>query len=170
MEEEAYVVKLCERYPFLRVPEWDSYDWDTNRYTKYCDPQDVSYYTSIPKGWWNAFGEQMCEEIRNAVLKCGVEGLLDDLHVVDVKEKWGALVFDLSIVGQHGRDIAVDEASDKIQQIIARYEKMSERICIQCGKPATCFSAGWIMPFCDECAAWDKGCGRRYIPFGDKKK
>ena len=40
----------------------------------------------------------------------------------------------------------------KIYDIINKYESLSKRICIHCGKPATKVSVGWISPWCDECA------------------
>ena len=35
--------------------------------------------------------------------------------------------------------------------IIHKYERISERTCVRCGKPATRITTGWICPYCDEC-------------------
>ena len=37
-----------------------------------------------------------------------------------------------------------------IQKIIDKYEDISMKTCIVCGKPATYISRGWISPYCDE--------------------
>lgn len=39
----------------------------------------------------------------------------------------------------------------RLNEIISKYEGISERICIKCGKPATRISLGWISPWCDDC-------------------
>lgn len=58
-----YNRRLTEKYPFL-IPR--------NRWTDVIS-KDYDYtYTELdamPDGWRWAFGEQMCEEIRNALLK-----------------------------------------------------------------------------------------------------
>ena len=38
-----------------------------------------------------------------------------------------------------------------MQQFIAKYEDLSYKTCISCGKPATKISKGWISPYCDDC-------------------
>lgn len=39
---------------------------------------------------------------------------------------------------------------DSIEKIIEDYSRISERVCIICGNPATKISTGWICPYCDE--------------------
>ena len=39
----------------------------------------------------------------------------------------------------------------KVPDIISKYENLSYKICINCGKPARWESKGWISPFCDDC-------------------
>lgn len=46
------------------------------------------------------------------------------------------------------------------KEIIPKYERLSGETCINCGKPATCISAGWISPYCDDC----KDENRNYVP------
>lgn len=38
-----------------------------------------------------------------------------------------------------------------IPEIIQKFEKLSQYTCINCGKPATRITAGWISPWCDDC-------------------
>lgn len=39
----------------------------------------------------------------------------------------------------------------KIYDIINKYENLSYKTCISCGKPSTKMTTGWIMPVCDDC-------------------
>ena len=39
-----------------------------------------------------------------------------------------------------------------IPKILPKYEELSERTCIKCGKPATKISQFWISPWCDFCS------------------
>lgn len=140
--------ELCERYPFL-IP-WNRFSgmliteaqhggyWPGN-------PKDIPDYDyeyteldEMPCGWKKAFGKQMCEEIRNALIE---DGDLDRYRVVQCKEKYGSLCwYDNGVrVGSYVHDI------------IRKYERISERTCIVCGKPATQVTTGWISPFCDDC-------------------
>lgn len=140
---------LCEKYPFL-IPR--------NRFSgmRITEAQDGGYwpgtpeevpeydyeYTELdemPDGWRIAFGEQMCEEIKQELLRAGGEKLLNEYMIVQIKEKYGGLRFYDNGFTKEGFDI------------IAKYERLSERTCICCGKPATKISKGWVSPFCDDC-------------------
>ena len=50
----------------------------------------------------------------------------------------------------------------KIPEIISKYEDISEKTCIICGKPATKMSVGWISPWCDDCASNNNY--EKYVP------
>ena len=133
--------ELKERYPFL-IPRYRLTDEICEK--RPCD--DAAWYENwtelddMPDGWRRAFGEQMCEEIREALLKDGGEQALSDYRITQIKEKFGFL---------HWYD---RNGNDDVQQIIRKYEDISEKTCIRCGKPATKISKGWISPFCDDCA------------------
>ena len=142
--------KLCERFPFL-VP-WNRF---SGKLITECmngekgyfpgNPDDIPEYDwsyteldDLPSGWRKAFGLQMCEEIRDALIE---DGDLNRWRMVQVKEKYGsARIYD----NGHKRD-------SRIPDIIDKYERMSERICIVCGRPATRITTGWICPYCDDC-------------------
>ena len=145
---------LCERFPFLipsnrwsgkRINEADGRgywpgapeetpEWDYE-YTELDD---------MPDGWRKAFGEQLCEELKAELVKAGA---LDDYRIVQIKEKFGTLRW---------YDNGNTEAGYKI---ISKYEALSARTCICCGKPATRIATGWISPYCDDCCS-----GERTIP------
>lgn len=124
--------KLIERFPFL-IPR--------NRWTGKI-PEDYDYsYTeldSMPDGWRKAFGEQMCEDIRDELVHAEY---LDQYRITQIKEKYGTLCwYDFGCTERMLRDI------------IPKYERLSARTCIRCGNPATKASTGWISPYCDTCA------------------
>ena len=123
---------LIERYPFL-LPR--------NRLTDEVVGDYDYHYTELdamPEGWRIAFGEQMCEEIREELIKAGC---LDEYRISQIKEKYGSLCwYDFGATAKMFREI------------IPKYSKLSERTCIRCGKPATKISQFWISPWCDECA------------------
>lgn len=92
---------------------------------------------AMDKGWRDAFGLQMCKEIRAALLKHGWKCLFK-YRITQIKEKYGTLRwYDLN-------------NTQEIQDIINKYEDISYRTCVVCGKPATKISTGWICPYCDE--------------------
>lgn len=134
---------LIERFPFL-MPR--------NRWTDKI-PEDFDYsYTELdamPDGWRKAFGEQLCEELREELVRADY---LDKYRITQIKEKYGSLRwYDLGCTKR------------MLREIIPKYERLSARTCIQCGKPATKISTGWISPYCDTCA--DKiGHYERFMP------
>lgn len=127
--------ELLKKYPWL-LPR--------NRWTD--EPiKDYDYswteLDAMPDGWRNAFGEQMCEEIQQVLEKANY---VDKYRILQIKEKWGFLHW------YHGG--VPKEICDELATIIRKYEKISERTCFICGKPATKISMGWICPWCDDCA------------------
>lgn len=91
---------------------------------------------AMPVGWRKAFGIQMCQDIRTQLKK---DHCLYQYRIVQIKEKFGTLRW-------------YDECSSKaIQDIIQKYEDLSWNTCINCGKPSTKITNGWISPYCDEC-------------------
>lgn len=90
----------------------------------------------MPHGWRIAFGEQLCSELK-AELEKG--DILDEYRIWQIKEKYGALRW-------------YDNGNTKAgYDILSKYEELSARTCITCGKPATRITRGWISPYCDDC-------------------
>ena len=124
--------ELIERYPFL-MPR--------NRWTGNI-PEDFNYsYTeldALEDGWRKAFGERMCEEIREALIE---DNYLDKYRISQIKEKYGTLRwYDFG-------------ATQKVHDIISKYEYISGFICQYCGSPyAKTFNNGWISTICENCA------------------
>ena len=135
MDKREYNKQLIEQYPFL-MP----YNIWTG---KPIDDYDYEYIwlDDMPDGWRNAFGLQMCEELKQALLEEGGEKLLSEYKIIQIKEKFGYLRWYDSWT------------TNKVQDIVCKYEDLSARTCISCGKPATKISHGWICPWCDNCAS-----------------
>ena len=142
--------RLCEMYPFL-IP-WNR--WSGKLITDCMNgekgywpgnPTEIPEYDwtyteldAMPTGWRKAFGIQMCEELREALIED------DDLYryrVVQCKEKYGSLRW-----YNNGTKIG-----SRVPDIERKYESMSVCTCIICGKPATKITTGWIEPYCDDC-------------------
>ena len=133
MDKREYNKQLIEQYPFL-MP----YNIWTGKPIEDYDYEYI-WLDDMPDGWRNAFGLQMCEELKQALLEEGGKKLLSEYKIVQIKEKFGYLRWYDSWT------------TKKVQDIIHKYEDLSARTCIQCGKPATRITTGWIAPYCDEC-------------------
>ena len=124
--------RLCKRYPFLIIRNWRNDEPIGYNFT---------YLDDMPEGWRKAFGKDMCEEIRQVLIK---GGYLYDYRVAQVKEKYGGI--------RWYDEGAPSSIYRELQDIIYKYEELSYRTCICCGRPATKISQSWISPFCDKCA------------------
>jgi len=125
--------ELVERYPFL-LPRHGFDDEPDEDY-------DYSYteLDLMPNGWREAFGEMLCEELREELVKFD---FLEEYRILEIKEKYGGLRW---------YDYGTPRGS-KIHDIIGKYEVLSQNICINCGKPDVPMCGDyWISPFCEEC-------------------
>lgn len=139
-------LELVQKFPFL-LPR--------NRFTGEV-VKDYDYeYTELDDmddGWRYAFGEQMCQEIKDALVE---EGCLDQYRIMQIKEKFGGLRW------------YDNGAPKKVDEIIAKYSALSEKTCVRCGEPATKESAGWISPYCNKCADELEKKGIRFVKLGE---
>ena len=120
--------ELVVEFPFLRVYGQES-----------CHGVTSTMLDDMPQGWRIAFGRKLCEELKEELVK---NNALDSYEVEQIKEKFGGLRWydNCHLPG--------------VQVIIAKYEVLSEKTCIVCGKPAKWMSKGWISPYCDDCATY----------------
>lgn len=105
---------------------------------------------AMEPGWRKAFGIQMCKEIKRELKKYN---FLHKYRITQIKEKWGELVWS---------DSGIPKDS-KIWDIIEKYSEISYKTCINCGKPATKISTGWISPYCDDCIG-----DKYYVKIGEE--
>lgn len=112
--------ELCKRYPFLK-----------------CDDEyESTWADDMPQGWWDAFGEMMCDEIKKELIRCR---FLDEYEIIQIKEKWGMLRW---------YDNGIPEDC-KVWDIISNYSTLSENICAVCGRPdVPVMTRGWMIPLC----------------------
>lgn len=130
--------RLCAKYPFLA---W----YGDPLYMGYSEEGEPDYSFTwedeIPDGWRKAFCPQMWDELKEILEK---HNYLSNFRFIEIKEKWGALrIYDSG---------APEEIYDEIEAWEAKYERLSEEVCINCGKPAKYVSIGWISPWCEDCA------------------
>lgn len=141
--------ELMERYPFL-IPR--------NRWTDEIVPigeyGEGTELEAMPDGWLKAFGEQMCEDIYQCLLKANY---VNDFRVLQIKEKFGELRFYHNGVPS--------EIYEELADIIDRYCVKSFQTCIICGVPADGYTMGWISPYCNEHAN-----GKKLYPFETTEK
>ena len=130
--------KLCDKYPFLT---W----YGDPLYMGYNEESEPDYSFTwedeIPKGWRKAFCPQMWDELKEILEK---HNYLDKFRFAQIKEKYGTLRLYYNGVPE--------EIYDEIEAWVSKYEKLSEEVCIQCGKPAKYMSLGWISYWCEDCA------------------
>lgn len=140
--------ELCERYPFLLPRDWEGEV-----------PEDYDYsYTwldEMPTGWRIAFGEQMCADIMKALEK---DPHADEYRILQIKEKFGELRWYDS------------HCTPEINKIIKHYTELSQKICINCGKPAVWNSIGWVSPYCDDCARKNRWYPKVFEPIEKEEK
>jgi hypothetical protein len=126
IEEEKEIVS---KYPFLRVRNIDGSIDESAKFPMI----DLE----IPNGWGNLF-IQMCDDLKEVLIK---EGYLDTFYFIQIKEKYNQLTC-----------YAGHPTTDKILQILRKYEYMSQFVCTECGKPATKeITTGYIASICDDC-------------------
>ena len=130
MDKQTENKQLIKRYPFLLT----QHTLSGTHFTGF----ESTVLDDMPVGWRAAFGEDLCKEIMEELVR---NNCVESYQVLQIKEKYGELRW----YSQGG--------TEQIhREIIPKYEKMSWRICIQCGQPATLVSRSWIVPWCSACA------------------
>ena len=139
---EGYVNRVAEnsmlisKYPFLLPLDYQGKV-----------PKDYDFtFTEIdmlPRGWRNLMIDMSAE-----LLAYFHQRNIDPytFHIDQLKEKWSQIRLYYSL---HCDDKYTDEGID---EIIQKYEELSEHTCCECGKEATLMSRGWICPYCKDCA------------------
>lgn len=129
-DEQRKNLDLCMKYPVL-IPLNARND---NDYM-----YEYSSLDQMPSGWRIAFGEDWARDVQDVLNKLPKEER-DEVYVMDIKEKYGFL------------DVNFNYYSEELYAVLEKYKKLSRRICVGCGKPATKISWGWICPWCDTCS------------------
>ena len=146
IEEENQIVA---KYPFLRLRGING--------TVDIESEFPMIGLEIPNGW-NKLFYQMCSDIKPILEE---EGVINDFYFIQVKEKYNFM-----------RCYSNRVTSQRVEDIVARYEQMACYICAQCGKPAIYEASDYILSFCDDCwkdyARYDKGKKIEFKSFYEK--
>lgn len=127
--------KLVEEYPFL-LPRnvfsdklIEDYDYE------------FTWLDDLPDTWRDKFSEPMLKELKEIL----IEGnYLNEYRIMQIKEKFSTLRW---------YDNGIPKCvSDKYNDWLLKYEKISGEICFYCGEPAVGRTRGWILAICQECA------------------
>jgi hypothetical protein len=111
-------------------------DWFNNFLDKIFILPIYTEWDAVPEGWRIAFGDQYLRDLKNQLKK---DGMLYSWRILQIKEKFGTL------------RLYCNMGSEDLYKLIDKYEDLSWNTCINCGKPATKISNGWISPYCDDC-------------------
>lgn len=88
-------------------------------------------------GWDRAFGKLYMDELGAAIKECGQK----DFQILQIKEKYGQA------------RLYCNGTTQKVHDIIRKYEFISEHICCECGVEAPMVGTSWIYPQCYKCFA-----------------
>ena len=125
-DHNHWLILMC---PWLRLRD----DEDEYKYT---------WLDSMPEGWYQAFGEDMCMELKEVIDE--VDDPDWEYQILQIKEKFGELRWYTNGVPE--------EIYQRVDDIIEKYTLKSSHTCIYCGKPANWRARGWIEPLCEDCA------------------
>lgn len=142
---------LVEQYPFLEVNLEYPGSEETVKDFRY------TWLDDMPKGWVKAFGLDLCDEIKEELIRCN---FLNEYKILQIKEKWGELRWYDGGLPQIGKRTFIDLPDSKyvmgdkckVWDIIDKYTDLSRITCIECGNTADYLSTGWISPYCESCA------------------
>ena len=143
--------KLIKKYPWL---------YPRNSWTgKKIKPYDYSFteLDFIPAGWMKTFGDMMCEEIHQELIRTHY---VDKFVILQAKEKYGSMrIYTGSL-----------PSDSHVWEIIEKYSILSENICATCGRPdVPQTNGGWIIPICKRCWAKQENKRKMYFRSIDKE-
>ena len=126
---------LVREFPFLAPQDaWTGKLIDGYNY-------DYTILDEIPRGWKKRFGEILCEDLKEVLIKNDCfkfDG--EGFRILQIKEKYGGI-----------RIYDVGSPSEWDSHMWA-WGYISEHTCINCGKfPVPMRDDGWISPECDAC-------------------
>lgn len=140
---------FLNRYPFWKMRNL----WvDPGRFCGY----DCSMYDWIPEGWRKAFGRDLTHDIADALRADGIR-----------RGKWSECLQWQDIKEKYGRLRLYADTTDRVQEVLSKYECLSIGYCINCGKPARYVTSGWIEYVCEDCAAAHGPNGHEALSRGD---
>ena len=133
MTEKEKNKRLIEKYPFLKARSFTG----KRERTDY----SITMLDHMPTGWKKAFGEQMCADIKAAIMEDDPSGeKWKSYYIIEVKEKYGELRWYDTFTGK------------KKDDVMWIYTHISQHTCVRCGKiNVPIFDDGWVSPYCPAC-------------------
>jgi hypothetical protein len=88
---------LINKYPFLMPKYWNpnTMQYEVDKDYKYT----FTLLDEMPDGWRKAFGEMMCEEIKQELVRCDY---LDEYMIIQIKEKYGCYDGETEVLTKDG--------------------------------------------------------------------
>lgn len=94
----------------------------------------------LPNGWTKRFGDDLVDDVHKILSEEASDYPDFEYFVFQVKEKYGKLRwYDSGFLS---------DSYHKLQEVIDKYEALSEKTCAICGEEATMYHKGWYMPLC----------------------
>lgn len=109
------------------------------------DRPDDTLFDGYPG--WSDLLLKFCEKLK-ALFEFYHMDANKDFHILQVKEKFGAIRI-------YYEPTKNQRLNDRLTILMSNLEAATRRTCFMCGKPATCDSKGWILPYCTQCAVED---------------
>jgi len=125
--------QILEMFPFL----WPV-DEDGNKIPLEVFQFHATLADKIPQGWGRVFAKDLFERTRKIVLSEGIG--LENYQFIRIG------------VGGNRISIVGNIKNEKLQELFDEIEYISERICVDCGAPATRTSTITDLPVCENCA------------------
>ena len=144
---KEYNKNLLEKYPWLTP--YNVWTGETSKDFDY----EYTWADDIPDGWRRAFGDQMIEELDQLLKKYNLE---NEYRIVQIKEKYGGLRW-------YDNGFS-EEGWGEYKAWLYKYEDLSLKTCIDCGKPAIGLTKGYTIPLCKDCVG-----DLPYDPIGKKR-
>lgn len=142
-DTSAAAKEWVSQYPFLRFKDNSCCSWENTEEIESC------WIFCLPDGWVNGFGQQMCDELRDALGKH-----IDDFVIGQMKEKFNELVLHWYWEDKDYTNEEADELNklcDVIEDVVSKYSVISYNTCTVCGTPATKWTRGYLASFCNDC-------------------
>ena len=115
--------------------------------------KNIDWVINLPRGW-STLAYRMIKEC---------EAINSSYQIEDMKEKWGELRVSSYICDYEDSDWMIPSCNDEeIEAIENKYIEQSRKTCCSCGQPATKYSTGWILPWCDKCGNKDEKFYKRF--------
>jgi hypothetical protein len=142
-DEDFNAKEWIDKYPFLRIKDASCTYYEENT-------DEFCWLNDIPLGWVKGFGKEMCDELLETLGE-----YVDDFIIVQLKEKYAAMRMYWHWDDKDYSDEECDELNqltNTIEDIIIKYEIISEHTCFLCGsQDARTILGAWIIPMCADC-------------------